>query len=149
MLIARLADLANQVGEIPGNTDWITVDQQRIDTFADATEDHQWIHVDSERAARGPFGGTIAHGYLTLSLVSKFLDELVTVTDAGTAINYGLDRMRLPQPVLVGSRLRGTGSLLEVRDVPGGVQTTIRISVEMSGSEKPALVADILTRFLH
>ena len=132
-----------------GRSDWLTVDQSRIDIFAEATEDRQWIHIDPDRAASGPYGKTIAHGYLTLSLVSKFLAELLVVSDATAAINYGLDRVRFPAPVFEGSKIRGHGQLVSVQPIAGGIQTTTRITVESSAGDKPVAVADILTRFVR
>ena len=149
MLKTRLADLSDHCGADLGISAWITVDQDRIDAFADATQDRQWIHVDRARAADGPFGTTIAHGYLTLSLVSRFLLDLLVVTDAGSAVNYGLDRVRFPSPVLSGADVRGSGELVDVRLLDGGgVQTTTRVTVQTGEGSKPAAVADVLTRFL-
>lgn len=135
-------------GTVLGPTDWVTIEQSRVDAFADATGDHQWIHVDVERARTGPFGGTIAHGYLTLSLCSLFLPDLMRVDIAGMGINYGLDKVRFPAPVRVGSRIRGRGEIVSVSPVPGGVQVIVRVTVEVEGSERPACVADTISRFL-
>ena len=132
-----------------GTTDWVLVDQARVDGFAEVTEDRQWIHVDPERARTGPFGTTIAHGYLTLSMVSPFLLDLVVVTDATSAINYGLGRVRFPAPVPVGSRIRGHGLLVDATPIDAGTQTTIRMTIECDACSKPAAVADVLTRFLR
>lgn len=131
-----------------GPTDWLTVEQSRVDGFADATGDHQWIHVDVERSKQGPFGGTIAHGYLTLSLCSYFLPQLMRVEISGMGINYGLDRVRFPAPVRVGSRIRGRGEIVSVIDVTGGVQVVVRVTVEVEGSDRPACVADTISRFI-
>ena len=148
MLSVTVADLLKHEGTDLGATRWAVVDQPRIDTFGEVTDDRQWIHVDPQRAASGPFGGTIAHGYLTLSLVSSFLLELLVVTDATSAVNYGLDRVRFPRPVPAGASLRGWGELLAAdRRDDGAVQTTTRITVEVDDSHKPAMVADVLTRF--
>lgn len=148
MLSVALADLFEHERADLGVTKWTVLDQPRIDTFGEVTNDRQWIHVDPERAAGGPFAGTIAHGYLTLSLASSFLLELLVVTDAGSALNYGLDRVRFPSPVPAGASLRGRGELLAVqRLADGAVQTTVRITVEVDGVHKPAMVADVLTRF--
>jgi acyl dehydratase len=125
----------------------VLVTQERIDAFGYATEDLQWVHVDPERAANGPFGTTIAHGYLTLSLVSNVLLGLLDVTDANAAINYGLDRVRFPAPVRVGSQVRGTGRLLTATEVAGGVQTSTRVTMLVEGVDRPVCVADVLTRF--
>ncbi len=118
----------------------------RVNQFADATDDHQWIHVDVERAKDSPFGGTIAHGYLTLSLVAPVMGALVKVTDATTGLNYGLDRVRFPAPLPVGAQWRGGAELLEVTEIPGGQQMKVRVTIEVQGSEKPAMVAEVLVR---
>lgn len=144
-----LADLKSLVDQDLGCSRWITVDQSRIDAFATTTEDSQWIHIDPTRAAIGPFGTTIAHGYLTLSLISAFLGELLHPADAVSAINYGLNRVRFPSPVRVGSRLRGRAMLSGVRDLEGGLETTTRVTIETDTNDKPACVADVLTRFLR
>ena len=131
-----------------GATEWTTVSQEQVDLFADATGDHQWIHVDVERArAESPFGGPIAHGYLTLSLVNLFLPLLLEVQGASMGVNVGLDRVRFPSPVPVGSRLRGTGRVVEVEAAKGGVQVTVRVTLEVEGSDKPACIADTVSRF--
>lgn len=127
-----------------GTTDWLVVDQARIDAFAEVTEDRQWIHVDPSRAK---FGTTIAHGYLTLSFVSKFLIDLLVVPDAASAINYGLDRVRFPAPVPAGARIRGHGQVLSAKPLESGVQTITRVTIECDVTTKPAAVADVLTRF--
>ncbi|MFC4376491.1 MaoC family dehydratase [Nocardia halotolerans] len=137
------------VGTELGPSAWITVDQQRIDRFAEATGDHQWIHVDPERAADGPYGTTIAHGFLTLSLIVPITAEVMTVSAAKMAINYGLDRVRFLAPVPVGSRLRGRLALTEVTDVAGGVQVHRRVTVELEGADRPACVADAIARYLR
>ena len=134
------------VGQHLGYTDWITVDQDRINRFADATGDHQWIHVDVEKAKAGPFGGTIAHGYLTLSLTNLFLPQLVTVEELSMGINYGVNKVRFPAPVPVGSRVRATVKLLSVDDVEGGVQLTSQVTVEREGGDKPVCVAETVSR---
>jgi acyl dehydratase len=121
--------------------------QERINQFADATGDHQWIHVDPERAKSGPFGACIAHGYLTLSLVSMFLPLIVDVRGIRMGVNYGVDRVRFPAPVRVGSRIRGGGELVNVEEVKGGVQATIRVTVEIEGSDRPACVVDTISRY--
>jgi len=137
------------VGTHLGYSDWLQIDQDRINLFADATGDHQWIHVDVEKAKDGPFGAPIAHGYLTLSLTNLFMPQIVEVHGFSMGVNYGLDKARFPSPVVVGSRVRGGGELVEVTDVKGGVQTLIRITVEIEGNEKPACVVDALSRWLH
>lgn len=139
-------DLASAAGADLGFGRWIEIDQPRIDAFAEVTEDRQWIHVDTDRAAAGPFGATIAHGYLTLSLVAPVLEELFTLENAGMSINYGLDRVRFPHPVTVDSRVRGNGEVIEVVDVPGGRQMRIRVTIAAEGTPKPACVADVLVR---
>jgi acyl dehydratase len=131
-----------------GATDWITVSQEQIDTFADATLDHQWIHCDVERAKAGPFGVPIAHGYLTMSLASYFLAQLVRVDGISMGINYGAEKVRFPSPVPVGSRIRGRGEILDVKEVPGGVQATTRVTIEREGGEKPAAVVETVSRYL-
>ncbi len=141
------ASLAGQVGAHLGPTDWMTVDQARIDLFADATNDHQWIHVDPEAAAEGPFGATIAHGYLTLALVNSFLPDLLTVTETSMGVNYGCERVRFPHPVTVGSRIRGRGEVISVEPAGGGLQVLVRVTVEIEGGDRPACVVDTLSRF--
>ena len=136
------------VGEHLGYSDWITVDQDRIDLFADATGDHQWIHVDAEAAAAGPFGATIAHGYLTVSLTNLFLPQIITVEGISMGINYGVNKVRFPTPVLVGSTIRGGADLMSVDEITGGVQCVIRITVEIEGADKPACVLENVTRYL-
>jgi acyl dehydratase len=140
--------LLEAVGKPLGSSDWLVVDQSRIDQFAEATGDHQWIHVDPERAASGPFGTTIAHGYLTLSLVNAFLPQIVEVRGISMGVNYGADRLRFPAPVPVGSRIRGTGELIEAeRTSDGGVQAKVRVTVEIDRGERPACVVDTISRY--
>ena len=128
-----------------GTSDWLVVDQERITRFADATEDHQWIHVDPARAAEGPFGTTIAHGYLTLSLVPRLLEDLLQVTDQVRGTNYGVDRARFTSPVPVGSAVRMSGELLEVRTrSDGGLQYKVRVELQVRDQERPALVAEVI-----
>jgi acyl dehydratase len=146
--INGIDELKALVGEELGTSDWMEITQERVNTFADATGDHQWIHVSPERAKDGPFGGTIAHGYLTMSLGSVLLPEVVTVTGFSMALNYGLDKLRFPSPVPVGSKLRLSAKLLAVDDVKGGVQTTYELTFQVDGSEKPACVAQALYRWL-
>ena len=140
-------ELAGQIGAQLGPTEWLVIDQARIDRFAEATDDHQWIHVDPEAAADGPFGATIAHGYLTLALVNRFMPDLLTVTDASMGVNYGCERVRFPSPVRVGSRIRGRGELVSAEPAGGGLQVLVRVTVEIEGQERPACVADTLSRF--
>ena len=139
-------ELRAAVGSQLGVSDWVTVDQSQIDTFADATLDHQWIHVDEERAKAGPFGGTIAHGFLTLSLLPHFVKQTYRIEGTKMGVNYGLNRVRFTSPVPVGSKVRGNIELVDVTDVAGGVQMTTKVTVEIEGSERPALVAEWLTR---
>jgi len=146
--INGIDELKALVGEELGTSDWLEITQDRVNTFADATGDHQWIHVDPERAKDGPFGGTIAHGYLTMSLGPVLLPQVVTVTGFSMALNYGLDKLRFPSPVPVGSKLRLSAKLLAVDDVAGGVQTTYELTFQVEGSEKPACVALALYRWL-
>ncbi|MFH8729033.1 MaoC family dehydratase [Streptomyces termitum] len=130
-----------------GRTGWLTVTQDRVDTFADATDDHQWIHTDPEKAADGPFGGTIAHGYLTLSLVIPLFGELLEITGTGLSVNYGLEKVRFPSPVRVGARIRLHGAVGTVTEVKGdGVQMPLTFTVEVEGGEKPACVAEAVYR---
>jgi acyl dehydratase len=136
------------VGTELGPSDWHEITQQQIDLFADATGDHQWIHVDRERAAAGPFGTTIAHGFLTLSLTTYLLPQIVHVTGISMGINYGVNRVRFPAPVPVGSRVRARATIASVDDVPGGVQTMTAVTIEMEGKEKPACVVEFLSRYL-
>jgi acyl dehydratase len=141
-------ELKHAVGKELGVSDWLEITQQRIDQFAEATGDHQWIHVDPERAARGPFGRTIAHGYLTQSLVNHFLPQIVEVRGISMGVNYGADRLRFPAPVPVGSRVRGRAELLAAEDTKdGAVQATIRVSVEIEGEERPGCVIDTISRY--
>lgn len=141
-------DVRANVGKHLGYSEWITVDQDRVNLFADATGDHQWIHVDVERATSGPFGAPIAHGYLTLSLSNYFLPQIVEVQGFSAGVNYGVDKVRFPSPVKVGSRVRAGAELAAVSEVTGGLQTTIVITVEVEGSPKPACVIDSLSRWL-
>ncbi len=128
---------------------WRTVTQEQVDRFAEATGDHQWIHVDPERARSGPFGRTIAHGYLTLSLATALLEEVLQVPDASLIVNYGLNRVRFPAPLPVGTRVRMHGELAGVESVTGGVQATLGLTFEVEGQPKPACVAEILFRYLR
>jgi acyl dehydratase len=140
-------ELKKLAGSDLGTSEWIEVTQRRIDTFADATGDHQWIHVDPERAKEGPFGAPIAHGYLTLSLFIPLFTELLDVQGVTTKVNYGLNKVRFPAPVKAGSRIRLTGRLAAVEDVPGGVQITVDGTIEIEGGTKPAAVLQSLSRF--
>ena len=140
-----IADVA--VGDL-GATDWLLVDQERVNTFADATGDHQWIHVDTERAANGPFGGTIAHGLLTLSLLPQFQFQLIQVDNIAMGINYVYNKIRFLNPVRVGSRLRARAEVTHVEQKPGAVDVTILTTVEIEGVDKPACVAESISRFI-
>ena len=140
------AAIVDHVGAELGPTGWIEIDQERIDRFADATGDHQWIHVDRERAKAGPFGGTIAHGYLTLSLIPVMSFEVVPSPEGGMGINYGLNRVRFPAPVPSGSKVRGTFRVDSVEEVAGGSQTTLTATLEREGGDKPVCVAEVVVR---
>ncbi|MGW3955041.1 MaoC family dehydratase [Streptomyces sp. NPDC004752] len=140
-------ELKTAVGEQLGYTDWLEVDQRRIDLFADATGDHQWIHVDPEKAAAGPFGTTIAHGYLTLSLLPLFGPQLLRIDGVRMGVNYGTNKVRFPAPVPVGSRLRATARISDVEDVTDGVQLTVAFTVEREGGDKPVCVAESVSRY--
>jgi acyl dehydratase len=143
-----LEDVRAAVGRELGTSGWLEVTQDRVNQFADATGDHQWIHVDPERAKAGPFGGPIAHGYLTLSLSNALLPEIVEVRGVSMGVNYGANKVRFPAPVPVGSRIRARATLAAVEDVPGGIQTTMVVTIEVEGGEKPACVVESLSRFL-
>ncbi|MFE1973431.1 MaoC family dehydratase [Streptomyces hygroscopicus] len=140
-------ELLMAVDEELGPSDWLDIDQKRVDLFADATGDHQWIHVDAEKAAAGPFGTTIAHGYLTLSLLPSFTPQLLRVENVRMGINYGLNKVRFPSPVPVGSRLRAAGRIVEVTEVKDGVQMTLAVTMEREGGDKPVCVAESVVRF--
>lgn len=141
------ADLLDKQGQDLGSSDWFEVTQEDVNLFADATKDHQWIHVDPDRAASGPFGTTIAHGYMSLALVIPLWSELLVVENVGMSINYGLNRLRFPAPVPVGSRIRLVGKLASVSEVTGGIEVVADLTMEVEGSEKPALVAEAVYRF--
>ena len=143
---ATLAELKPMVGQELAVSDWIDVTQERIQQFADATGDHQWIHLDAERAAKGPFGSTIAHGFLTLSLLPEMGASAFEVRDTRMGVNYGLNRVRFPAPVPSGSRLRGRFKLLAYEPLDGGAQLTVEVTMEREGSAKPVCVAESLAR---
>ena len=151
--VTGLDGLKSLAGRDLGHSSWLEITQERVDTFADATGDHQWIHVDVERAKAGPFGGPIAHGYLTLSMVNLFLPELLTVEQFSMGVNVGLDKVRFPAPVPVGSRVRARGEIVAASEEKGGVQVTVRVTVERDltsdrgADAKPACVADTVSRF--
>ncbi len=140
-------DLQGAIGKPLGHSDWLEISQERIDQFAEATGDHQWIHVDPERAKTGPFGTTIAHGYLTQSLASFFLPQIIEVRGISMGINYGADRVRFPAPVPVGSRVRGSAEVVEVEEIKGTIQAKIRVTIEVEGSERPGCVIDTISRY--
>lgn len=143
----RPQDLTGAEGTQLGPTEWLTIDQARVDSFAEVTEDRQWIHVDVERAKSGPFGGTIAHGYLTMSLVNHFLPQLIEVRGFTHAVNVGADRLRFLNPVRVGARIRGRGEIVAVEAIKGAVQSVVRVTVEIEGEDKPACVVDTISRY--
>ncbi|MEU6330139.1 MaoC family dehydratase [Streptomyces sp. NPDC047049] len=146
-VFGSLDELRGAVGEELGTSDWLEIDQKRIDLFAEATGDHQWIHVDQEKAAAGPFGTTIAHGYLTLSLLPAFVPQLMRVDNVKMGINYGTNKVRFPATVPVGSRLRATARIADVTEVPGGVQLATVVTIEREGGDKPVCVAESVSRF--
>ncbi|GHF37622.1 acyl dehydratase [Amycolatopsis bartoniae] len=147
-VFSSLDEFTAAVGEQLGTSEWHTVTQDQVNTFADATGDHQWIHVDVEKANQGPFGGPIAHGFLTLSLLPVLGSETYRVDGLKMGINYGLNKVRFPQPVRVGAKVRGSAELAEVTDVPGGKQAVVRWTVEIDGEAKPACVAEFVVRLL-
>ncbi len=145
-----LDDLRAAAGTHLGWTDWLEITQERVNLFADATGDHQWIHVDVARAtAESPFGGPIAHGYLTLALSNLFLPQLIAVPAASAGVNYGTGKVRFPSPVPAGSRIRGGAEIAAVDEIPGGLQTTITITIQVEGRDKPACVIESLSRWLE
>jgi acyl dehydratase len=146
-LVVTFDELPGLVGRDLGVTDYVEITQQQIDTFADATNDHQWIHTDPKRAADGPFGRTIAHGFLTLSLIVPFWTELFDVEGVSSKVNYGLDRVRFTAPVRVGARLRMRSQIAGVEPVAGGVQLTTANTMEIEGQDRPAVVATFIARF--
>ena len=141
-------DLLDSVGAELGHSDWFEITQERINQFAEATGDYQWIHIDEEQAKQGPFGATIAHGYLTLSLTNMFLPEIISVENISMGINYGVNKVRFPAPVPSGSRVRFSAVLQDVTEISGGVQAIIVITVEVEGSDKPCCVVESVTRYL-
>jgi len=142
-----IAELPSLKGQELGTSDWLEVTQERVNTFADATGDHQWIHVDVERAkAESPFGGPIAHGYLTLSLLVPLVSQTYTISDAKMGVNYGLNKVRFPAPVPVGSKVRARVTLKDVEEVAGGLQNTFAVTIEREGGDKPVCIAEWVTR---
>lgn len=139
--------LIGNEGSALGPTEWLVIEQDRVNGFAEVTGDHQWIHVDVERAKDGPFGGTIAHGYLTMSLINYFLPQLIEVRGFAHAVNVGVDRLRFLAPVKVGARIRGVGEIVAVEEIKGAIQSVVRVTVEIEGSEKPACVVDTISRY--
>jgi acyl dehydratase len=147
-IFATPSDLLSRIGETLGTSDWLLIDQARINAFADATGDHQWIHTDPIRAAAGPFGATIAHGYLTLALVNLFLPQIIEVQNVSMGVNIGSNRLRFLTPVRVNSRIRGTGELTAAEAVgTDAIQAIVRITVEIDGASKPACIVDTISRF--
>ncbi|GGQ27396.1 MaoC family dehydratase [Streptosporangium pseudovulgare] len=147
-IFSNVMELKAARGEHLGHTEWRPVTQERVDGFADATDDHQWIHVDPERAKDGPFGTTIAHGYLSLALLPSFMAELVRVDGLAMGINYGLDKVRFPAPVPVGARIRAGAELLDVKGTPAGYLAKVRMTVEVEGGKRPACVAETLSLYV-
>jgi acyl dehydratase len=145
-LTTDMAGLRESVGQSLGHTDWVEMTQSEVDQFADLTGDHNFLHVDPGRAAATPFGGTIAHGYLSLSLLAPVTQRL-EVSDAATAVNYGLDKVRFPAPLPVGAQWRGTAQIIEVSEIKGGLQAKLTATIEVSRSERPAVVAECIVRF--
>jgi acyl dehydratase len=146
-VITSAEQLAGWVGRELGVTEWLTITQERVNQFAEATGDHQWIHVDPVRAKNGPFGACIAHGYLTLALAGSYFLERIVRVECKMGVNYGSDRLRFPAPVPVGSRVRGRGELVKVEPVAGGQQATVRVTVEIEGGDRPACVVDTISRY--
>ena len=140
------ADVAGLAGTDLGSTDWLEITQDRVDRFADATDDHQWIHVDPERAKDTPFGGTIAHGYYTLSLAPRFSEQIFQLEGFAFGLNYGLNKVRFPAPVLVDSKVRMRAKLAELEEIPGGAQMIMELTFERDGGEKPVCVAQTVVR---
>ena len=147
-VFTTLDEVAAASGEELGSSDWLTIEQDRVDRFAEATGDHQWIHVDVERAASGPFGGTIAHGYLTLSLIPFLGSQVFSLETPGAKLNYGVNKVRFPHPVRVGTRIRDRVAMGEVTDLPAGKQLTLRHTIEIEGQAKPACVAETVVLLL-
>ncbi len=140
-------EMKDKVGQRLGESEWLTIDQQRIDLFAEATGDHQWIHVDPVKAKDGPFGACIAHGYLTLSLVNYFLPQIIDVQGISMGVNYGCEGIRFPNTVKVGARIRGVGELVAIEEVKGAIQSTVKVTVEIEGEDRPACVINTISRY--
>jgi len=145
--IASLAELKSLVGQEVAVSEWVEITQERVNLFADATDDHQWIHLDVERSRReSPYGGTVAHGFLTLSLLPMLMERSIRMKDVRMGVNYGLNKVRFPAPVPVGSRIRGRMKLLAIEDIEGGVQMTWQVTMEREGGDKPVCVAESISR---
>ena len=141
-------ELKEAIGADLGETDWLEIDQNRVNTFAEATGDHQWIHVDEMKAKQGPYGSTIAHGYLTASLVNYFLPQLLDVQGISMGVNYGVDKIRFPAAVPVGSKIRGKGTLTSVEETKdGGIQSKVTVTIELEGSDRPACIVETISRY--
>ena len=147
LIIDRPHDMLALAGTQLGPTDWVLIEQPQVDAFAELTRDRQWIHVDTGRAANGPFGGTIAHGYLTMSFASHFLESMIDVRGYGFGVNVGTDRLRFIAPVRTGSRIRGRGEILGAEEKGGGIQSVVRVTIEVEGEDKPACVIDTISRY--
>lgn len=141
-------EIESATGEEVGTTDWVEITQERVDQFADATGDHQWIHVDVEKAKEGPFGGTIAHGYLTLSLIPWLSAQVLDLQTSGAKLNYGVNKVRFPNPLLVGSRARLVATIGSITEIPAGRQLTLKYVVEIEDQDKPACVAETVVLLL-
>ncbi|WP_439861895.1 MaoC family dehydratase [Pseudomonas sp. MBLB4136] len=146
-VFSSAAQMLGAVGLQLGCTEWLTITQERVNLFAEATGDHQWIHVDPQRAAEGPFGGCIAHGYLTMALANLFMPQLMRIENLAMGVNYGSDRVRFPAAVKVGARVRGRGEVLRAETISATVQLTVRISIEIEGEERPGCVVDTISRY--
>lgn len=146
-VFATPEEMLGAEGSWLGPTDWLRVDQARVDGFADVTGDHQWIHVDVARAEAGPFGGTIVHGYLTLALVNLFLPQMIDVQGSASAINVGADRLRFLSPVKTGSRIRATGEIVSVERIKGAIQSVVRVTIEIEGADRPACSVETISRY--
>ncbi|MET8338783.1 MaoC family dehydratase [Streptosporangium canum] len=144
----NVRELKAAVGEHLGYTEWRRITQERVNLFADATDDHQWIHVDVEKATEGPFGGTIAHGYLSLSLLPSFMTELVRVDGLAMGINYGLNKVRFPAPVPVGALIRAGAELVDVKGTPSGYLSNMRLTIEVEGQKRPSCIAETLSLYV-
>lgn len=147
-VLSSFDEVASAAGQELGTSDWVEITQERVDQFAEATGDHQWIHVDREKAAEGPFGGTIAHGYLTLSLVPWLGGQVFSLDTPGAKLNYGVNKVRFPHPVRVGKRVRAHVAMGDVTEIPAGRQVTLRYTIEIEGEEKPACVAETVVLLL-